>query len=141
MKSKTFAVILAFFLGGIGAHKFYLGRPGQGLLYLFFCWTGIPSIAALIDAVVLLSMSDQAFQAKYNGLPMGMQPPQMAPTQNIVVNIPSAAGVGGEGERERERVQIDVVTQIEKLHQLRIEGALTEEEFQAQKRKLLSGPS
>jgi len=27
MKNKTTAILLAFFLGGIGIHKFYLSRP------------------------------------------------------------------------------------------------------------------
>lgn len=31
MKDKTTAGILALLLGGIGAHKFYLGRTGLGL--------------------------------------------------------------------------------------------------------------
>ena len=37
MKSKTTAVLLAFFLGGLGLHKFYLGKTFQGFLYLIFC--------------------------------------------------------------------------------------------------------
>ena len=48
-KSKGVAIVLALFLGGIGVHKFYLGRGGQGVLYLLFCWTFVPSFLALID--------------------------------------------------------------------------------------------
>ena len=33
-KSSTTAVVLAFFLGGIGAHRFYMGQVGLGVLYL-----------------------------------------------------------------------------------------------------------
>lgn len=32
-RDKTVAAVLAFFLGGIGIHKFYLGQSGQGILY------------------------------------------------------------------------------------------------------------
>jgi TM2 domain-containing membrane protein YozV len=49
-KNPTTAVLLALFLGGIGAHKFYLGQTGLGILYLIFCWTGIPSVVAVIEA-------------------------------------------------------------------------------------------
>jgi len=64
-KSKTTAGILALLLGGLGAHKFYLGKPGLGILYLLFCWTYVPSILGLIEGIVYLSASDAVFQAKY----------------------------------------------------------------------------
>ncbi len=35
-KNRISAALLAFFLGGIGVHKFYLGKVGQGFLYLIF---------------------------------------------------------------------------------------------------------
>ena len=31
-KSRTTAALFAFFLGGFGGHKFYLGQIGQGIL-------------------------------------------------------------------------------------------------------------
>ena len=64
-KSRMAAVLLAFFLGGIGAHKFYLGRVGWGILYLLFCWTFIPAVIAFIEFIVYLCMSDDSFAAKY----------------------------------------------------------------------------
>ena len=35
--SKTALLLITFFLGGIGGHKFYLGKTGQGIFYLLFC--------------------------------------------------------------------------------------------------------
>ena len=64
-KSRTAAILLALFLGGLGFHKFYLGRPGWGVLYLIFCWTFIPSVIALIELIVYISMSDESFRSKY----------------------------------------------------------------------------
>jgi TM2 domain-containing membrane protein YozV/predicted RNA-binding Zn-ribbon protein involved in translation (DUF1610 family) len=64
-KSRVVAAVLAFLLGGIGAHKFYLGRIGWGIAYLLFCWTFIPSIIALIDGFVLLAKSDAEFARDY----------------------------------------------------------------------------
>jgi len=52
-KSAVVALLLAIFLGGIGGHKFYLGNFVLGMLYLVFCWTGIPSIVALVEAFTL----------------------------------------------------------------------------------------
>lgn len=64
-KSRVAAVLLALILGGIGAHKFYLGRTGQGILYLLFCWTFIPGIIAFIEGIVYAVSSDEAFHRKY----------------------------------------------------------------------------
>jgi TM2 domain-containing membrane protein YozV len=66
MKNKSLAVALAFFLGGIGAHKFYLEKSGQGLLYALFFWTFIPAFLGLIEAVSYIAMSQEQFDAKYN---------------------------------------------------------------------------
>jgi TM2 domain-containing membrane protein YozV len=65
-KNKTVAAVLAFCLGGLGAHHFYLGQIALGVLYLIFCWTFIPAIIGFIEAIVFLGMSDRAFDAKYN---------------------------------------------------------------------------
>jgi len=66
-KNKLTAALLALFLGGIGAHNFYLGQTVMGVLYLLFCWTFIPAILGLIEGLVLLSMSEEKFQKKYGG--------------------------------------------------------------------------
>lgn len=64
-KSRIAAALLAFFLGGFGAHKFYLGKIGQGILYLIFCWTFIPSIIAFVEFIIYLCDSDENFARKY----------------------------------------------------------------------------
>ena len=64
-RNKTVAALLAFFLGGIGVHRFYLGRGVSGVLYLIFCWTFIPAILAFIETFRLLLMSEATFAQKY----------------------------------------------------------------------------
>lgn len=64
-KNKVAAGLLGILLGGIGAHKFYLGNIGMGILYLCFCWTFIPAIVGLIEGIIYLTMTDAAFKAKY----------------------------------------------------------------------------
>lgn len=66
MKNKGTSALLAFFLGGLGIHQFYLGQSTKGIFYLLFCWTFIPSFIALIDFIILLSMSDDTFNLRYN---------------------------------------------------------------------------
>lgn len=69
MKSKTVAALLAFFLGGLGFHKFYLGQVAMGIFYLLFCWTLIPAFVALIECIILLAMDQSKFDRRFNPKP------------------------------------------------------------------------
>lgn len=60
-KSRITAAILALFLGGFGAHKFYMGKVGLGILYMFLFWTFIPAIVALVEGIIYLTESDAKF--------------------------------------------------------------------------------
>lgn len=55
--NKIAYVLLAFFLGGFGGHKFYSGKIGTGILYLIFSWTFIPSIIAFVEFIIVLTKS------------------------------------------------------------------------------------
>ena len=64
-KDRTTAGILALLLGGIGAHKFYLGETGLGILYLCFSWTLIPALVGFIEGILYLTKTDEEFQRQY----------------------------------------------------------------------------
>ncbi|MDW0116078.1 TM2 domain-containing protein [Sporosarcina thermotolerans] len=64
-KSKTAAGLLAIFFGGLGIHKFYLGRWGWGIIYLLFCWTYIPALIGLIEGIIYLVSNPHNFARKY----------------------------------------------------------------------------
>lgn len=66
VKSKVAAGILAIFLGGIGVHKFYMGKIGMGILYILFCWTGIPACVGFIEGIIYLCSNDENFQLKHH---------------------------------------------------------------------------
>jgi len=66
MKNKRIATILAFFLGGFGVHRFYLGQPILGLIYLLFFWTFIPFLIGYLDFIFFLSYSNDKFNFKFN---------------------------------------------------------------------------
>ncbi len=51
-KNKWIAVLLCLFIGVLGAHKFYEGKIGMGILYLLTC--GLLGIGVIIDFIVLL---------------------------------------------------------------------------------------
>lgn len=46
-KDGTVAFLLCTFLGGIGGHKFYEGKTGKGILYMFTL--GLFGIGTLVD--------------------------------------------------------------------------------------------
>ena len=52
--NKVIYPVLCIFLGGLGVHKFYAGKTTQGILYLLFSWTFIPTILALFTFIATL---------------------------------------------------------------------------------------
>lgn len=55
-KNKWLALLLCFFLGVFGAHKFYEGKIGMGILYLFT--VGLFGIGIIVDFISLLFKSN-----------------------------------------------------------------------------------
>ncbi|MEG0794851.1 MAG: TM2 domain-containing protein [Bacilli bacterium] len=51
-KNKWLAFALCFFIGYFGAHKFYEGKTGMGVLYLFT--GGLLGIGWLVDTIAIL---------------------------------------------------------------------------------------
>lgn len=64
-RDRVTAALFALLLGGFGAHKFYLGRTGMGLVYFLFCWTFIPSLVALFEGISYLTQSDEEFRHRH----------------------------------------------------------------------------
>ncbi len=68
-RNRFVAAILAFFLGLLGIHRFYLGRTGTGIVMLVLTCTvfgmAITGIWSLVDMVRYLMMSDEEFDRRY----------------------------------------------------------------------------
>jgi hypothetical protein len=50
LRNPKTASRLALWLGGTGAHHFYLGKRKRGWMYLLFIWTGTPILLAFRDS-------------------------------------------------------------------------------------------
>ena len=96
-----------------GLHKFYLGQPIWGGVYLLLGWTQIPRIACAVEAVWLLSKSRRG-------------------------ELPAAgATVSDAGVAASQQTQAIAAAHRE-LEQLRQEGLLSEQEFEQKRRNLLA---
>lgn len=63
-KSRIVAGVLALLVGGLGIHKFYLGKIGLGIVYILFFWTFIPAIIAFVEGIIYLVQDDKTFSLK-----------------------------------------------------------------------------
>lgn len=66
MEKRIIAAILALLVGGLGAHKFYMGKYLQGVIYILFCWTCIPSLVALVEGILYLVETEENFEKRLN---------------------------------------------------------------------------
>ncbi len=68
-RNKYVAALLAFLVGPLGVHRFYLGRIGSGIAMLLLSCTVIGLLItipwAFIDMIRYLVMSDREFDARY----------------------------------------------------------------------------
>jgi hypothetical protein len=63
-RDRQAAALLAIFLGTVGAHKWYLRRPWEAILYPIFFWTFVPTVVGIMEGVWYLSLSDEAFRLR-----------------------------------------------------------------------------
>lgn len=138
MKSKTTATILCFLLGGVGAHKFYLGSSGIGFLYLLFCWSGLPALAAFFETIGFLLMSEEAFNQKYNLTHMLLAAKTQqggGSQQNVTIQLDrQSLGIAETPAKSSKSVP----EQLAELNDLLTKGAITDEEYQSLKANVLN---
>ena len=70
-KNKLVAGLLGILLGGLGIHKFYMGSWGWGIVFLafvvltVFIGSLVTSIIGLVEGIMFLVMTEDAFAEKY----------------------------------------------------------------------------
>lgn len=56
-KSRLVALLLCIFLGGIGVHRFYVGKVGTGIIWLLT--GGCVGIGWIVDIIMIIAGSFQ----------------------------------------------------------------------------------
>lgn len=59
---RVVAILLAFFLGGFGVHRAYIGDTKSFVLMLLFFWTFIPAFIAVIDWIRYALMNEDQWE-------------------------------------------------------------------------------
>jgi hypothetical protein len=120
MKDRTVAILLCFFVGGFGIHKFYLGNNAAGIIYLLFCWTLIPGLISFFEFLGLCFMSDREFAARFNyadpnTMGGGYAPPAFTPAKSS-------------------KEATSTLYELKKMYE---DGIITAEEYETKRRKML----
>ena len=115
-KSRSIAAILDFSgtLTISGLHKFYLGQPLWGILYVLLSWTPIPKVASAIEGVWYLTQEEETFDRYFN---LGESVTKVSPQ------------VGNQVE--------SVANALRELEALRQDGLISEYEFEQKRRQML----
>jgi TM2 domain-containing membrane protein YozV len=125
-RNRQVAIVLAFVgmaLPVAGFHKFYLGQPLWGIVYLLLSWTPIPHIASAIEAVWYLTQDQTHFDHNFSSighLPSAQNQHQSISTLTL-----------------RSTPTNLVTDSIRELDKLRADGLISEYEFEQKRRQWL----
>nr|WP_199316415.1 NINE protein [Chroococcidiopsis sp. [FACHB-1243]] len=137
-KNRKVAATLAFACTVLpmpiaGLHKFYLGQPLWGLLYLLLSWTPIPRVASAIEGFWYLVQDSEEFDLNFNSEfgELGMSGTSVTNLANfsILSKRPSTTVMPA-------RVSA-IASAMRELDDLRQEGLISEYEFEQKRRQLL----
>jgi TM2 domain-containing membrane protein YozV len=140
-KDRKVAAVLAFagaipipILNGTisGLHKFYLGQPRWGVVYLLLGLTPIPTIASLIEGAWYLFQDGDEFEQNFNARAVSPSASTPSASRPSVTNVtPIQGGTRCFADTAR------VAEALRQLDQLRQDGLVSEYEFEQKRRQLL----
>ncbi len=127
IKNRKLAAILAFvsIVSPVsGLHKFYLGQPLWGIVYLLLSWTPIPRVASAIEGAWYLAQDQTDFDQNFN----------LNGTEELLIPRPVAPPAPAATAPQDVSAIAEAVRQLDQLRQ---DGLISEYEFEQKRRQLL----
>jgi TM2 domain-containing membrane protein YozV len=122
-RNRKVAAALAF-AGAVapvaGWHKFYVGQPWWGVLYMLLSLTPIPRIASAIEGAWYLAQDSDEFDFKFNE---GIVVRTVGDSSRPAAVAPAEVGA--------------IADAVRHLDELRADGLISEYEFEQKRRQLL----
>lgn len=123
-KSAGVAYLLWFFTGGVGGHRFYLGRTGSAVAQMCLCLIGIVTAVLVVGFFLLAALGIW-----------------------LLIDLFTLGGMVSEHNNKLMQrlnagpvVRTEPVDELAKFAALRDRGAISDEEYESQKRRLI-GPA
>ena len=131
MRSKSTAYLLwcGAFVGLCGLHRFYIGKIGTGLLWLFTL--GLFGVGQLIDLFTLGGQVDIANMQFGRGV---------SQNQNVIVNVQTTGSRYDEPSPQLQQMMntSSVSERLNRLNEMKEAGLISSDEYQAKRSEIIA---